>query len=189
MGALVTVTGPTSEPITLAEARAQCSVSHTLDDARIAALILDAREWAQGYARRAFMEQTLDYFLHEFPQEIRLPTGPVQSISSISYYPEAPTSPEGRVTLGAEYYDADLVSVVPTIYQAEGYEWPSTYERSNAVVVRFVAGYSVGHPDLLNVRQAMLLHVEAHYDRDPATMDLLMSAAERKLDALRIVSF
>lgn len=189
MGALVTVTGPTSEPMTLAEARSQCSLSHTLDDARLAGLILDAREWAQGYTRRAFMEQTFDYFLHEFPQEIRLPIGPVQSITSIQYYPTTPTSPVGRLTLGAEYYDADLVSMVPTIYQAEGYEWPSTYERTNAVVVRFVAGYTAQHPDLLTARQAMLLHVEAHYDRDPASFDSLMAAAERKLDALRVVTF
>jgi uncharacterized phiE125 gp8 family phage protein len=189
VGALALVTGPTSEPITLAEARAQCSLAHTLDDARLAALILDAREWAQGYTRRAFHEQTLDYFLHDFPQEIRLPIGPVQSVTSISYYPTSPTSPVGRLTLGAEYYDADLVSLVPTIYQSEGYEWPSTYERANAVVVRFVAGYAAGHPDLLTARQAMLLHVEAHYDRDPASLELLMAAAERKLDALRVVTF
>jgi uncharacterized phiE125 gp8 family phage protein len=189
VGALVAVIGPTAEPITLAEARSQCSLSHTLDDARLAGLILDAREWAQGYTRRAFMEQTFDYFMHEFPLKIRLPIGPVQSVTSVAYYPESPTSPEGRVTLSAAYYVADLESVVPTIYLADGYEWPSTFERPNAVVARFVAGYDVNHPDLLTVRQAMLLHVEAHYDRDPASFDLLMQAAERKLDALRVVTF
>lgn len=189
MGALVVVSGPRQEPITLDEAKSQCSVTHALDDARLTALISDAREWAQGYTRRAFMQQTFDYFMHEFPMQIRLPIGPVQSITSISYYPTTPTSPAGRLTLGTEYYDADLASVVPTIYQAEGYEWPSTFERSNAVAVRFVAGYVRGHPDLFVVRQAMLLHVEAHYDRDTDSFDLLMGAAERKLDALRVVSF
>ena len=189
MGALALVTGPTSEPITLAEARSQCSLSHTLDDGRLAGLILDAREWAQGYTRRAFMQQTFDYFLHDFPTQIELPIGPVQSVTSVAYYPESPTSPEGRQTLSPAYYVADLESVVPTIYLADGYEWPSTYDRPNAVVVRFVAGYDVNHPDLLTVRQAMLLHVEAHYDRDPVSFELLMGAAERKLDALRVVSF
>lgn len=189
MGALAVVTGPTSEPITLAEARSQCNLSHTLDDARLSGLILDAREWAQGYTRRAFMEQTFDYWLHVFPLEIRLPIGPVQSVTSVAYYPESPASPDVPSTLSAAHYVADLVSLVPTIYLADGYEWPSTRARPNAVSVRFVAGYTASHPDLLTVRQAMLLHVEAHYDRDPAAFDLLMTAAERKLDALRVVTF
>jgi uncharacterized phiE125 gp8 family phage protein len=189
VGALALVTGPTSEPITLAEARSQCNLSHTLDDARLTGLILDAREWAQGYTRRAFEAQTFDYWLHEFPLEIRLPIGPVQSVTSIKYYPESPTSPDVAQTLSAAYYVPDLVSLVPTIYLADGYEWPGTFARPNAVAVRFVAGYAANHPDLLTVRQAMLLHVEAHYDRDPDGFELLIGAAERKLDALRVVTF
>jgi uncharacterized phiE125 gp8 family phage protein len=185
VAALAVVVGPTSEPITLAEARSQCNVSHVLDDARLAGLILDAREWAQGYTRRAFMAQTFDYYLHGFPSEIRLPIGPVQSVTSITYYDAA----NALQTLAAAYYTADLVSVVPTIYPSYGYEWPDTYTRPNAVIVRLVAGYSDNHPDLLTVRQAMLLHVEAHYDRDATGFDLLMTAAERKLDALRVVTF
>jgi len=185
MGGLTLVTGPTAEPITLAEARSQCSLSHTLDDARLAGLILDAREWAQGYTRRAFETQTFDFWLHDFPLEIRLPIGPVQSITSILYYDTSNV----QQTLAPATYDADLVSAVPMIYLADGYEWPDTYERTNAVVVRFVAGYTANHPDLLTVRQAMLMHVEAHYDRDPASFDLLMKAAENKLDALRVVTF
>lgn len=189
MGALALVTGPTSEPITLAEARAQCSLTHRLDDARLTSLITDAREWAQGYTRRAFIEQTFEYFLHDFPHEIRLPIGPVKSVTWVKYYPPTPTSPDVRQTLPAEYYAPDLVSVVPTIYQADGYDWPDVFCRPNAVSVRFVAGYATGHPDLATVKQAMLLHVEAHYDRDPASFDLLLGAAERKLDALRVVTF
>ena len=189
MGALALVTGPRSEPIKLADVRAQCSLTHTLDDARLTALIADAREWAQGYTRRAFIEQTFDYFLHDFPASIRLPIGPVKSVTWVKYYPISPASPDIPQTLPPAYYDADLVSVVPTIYQADGYDWPSTFSRANAVSVRFVAGYANGHPDLLTVRQAMLLHVEAHYDRDPDSFDLLMSAAERKLDAIRVVTF
>jgi hypothetical protein len=110
-------------------------------------------------------------------------------MTSVAYYPESPASPDVRQALPAVNYMADLESVVPTIYLADGYEWPSVRDRPNAVAVRFVAGYPANHPDLLTVRQAMLLHVEAHYDRDPASFDLLMGAAERKLDALRVVTF
>jgi len=50
-----------------------------------------------------------------------------------------------------------------------------------------VAGYAADHPDLLTVRAAMLMHVEAHYDRDTDNFDSLMKAAESLLGPLRII--
>jgi uncharacterized phiE125 gp8 family phage protein len=182
MGTLTLVTGPTAEPITLAEARAQCRVDHAIDDAVLAALILDARGWAQGYTRRNFISQTWDYSLHGFPMVIELPVGPVTSITSISYYDT------NNAAQTFTNYDADLKGAVPRIQPADGYEWPDTYSRYNAVTVRFVTGYAVNHPDLFTIRAAMLLHVEAHYDREADNFRNLMAAAESKLDALRVVS-
>ena len=51
-------------------------------------------------------------------------------------------------------------------------------------------GYLSGfhnHPDLLSIRQAMLMHVEAHYDREATNFDNLMKAAESLLGQLRII--
>jgi phage conserved hypothetical protein, phiE125 gp8 family len=183
VGSLAIAVKPTAELVSLAEARAQCRVTHSLDDAQLAGLITDAREWAQGYTRRLFMPQTWDYRLHCFTNAIALPVGPVQSISSITYYDTSNV----QQTLSAEAYDADLYSAVPTIRAADGYSWPSTYSRYNAVTVRFVGGYATGHPDLLNAKQGMLLYIEAHYDRDERTFETLVTAAERKLDPLRVL--
>jgi uncharacterized phiE125 gp8 family phage protein len=183
MGALTLVTGPTAEPITLAEAREQCRINHAIDDGVLARLILDAREWAQGYTRRNFMAQTWDYSLHAFPIVIELPIGPVTSVTSISYYD---TSNALRTFAN---FDANLKGAVPRICAADGYEWPDTYSRYNAVTVRFVTGYPANHPDLFTIRAAMLLHVEAHYDRDKDNMASLMQTAENKLDTLRVVNF
>lgn len=177
------VTAPTAEPITLAEARAQCRVTHELDDAQFAALILSAREWAQGLTRRAFMTQTWEYSLQYFPAEIELPMFPVQSITSVKYVDTAGATQ----TLSSSAYEADLISDVPRIRAASGYTWPSIKSVYNAVTVRFVAGYADSHPDLLTVRAAMLLHVEAHYDREATNFDNLMKAAESLLGPLRII--
>lgn len=182
MGALVVVTAPTVEPITLAEARAQCRITHGMDDGLLAGLILEAREWAHSCTRRVLCETTYDYYLHDFERVIRLPVGPVSAITSIQYYDTL----NALQTLPEAQYDADLRSLAPMIYQASGYEWPDVYDRTNAVVVRFVAGYADHHPDLLQARQAMLLYIEASYDRDPQSYDMLMQAAERKLSPLRM---
>lgn len=177
------ITAPVAEPITLAETRAHCRVTHELDDAQLAGLILSAREWAQGFTRRVFMAQTWEYTLAGFPSEIELPMFPVQSITSVKYVDTAGVTQ----TLSGSAYESDLVSLVPRIRAASGYAWPSTKYVYNAVTVRFVTGYADNHPDLLAVRAAMLLHVEAHYDRDAANFDNLMKAAESLLGPLRII--
>jgi uncharacterized phiE125 gp8 family phage protein len=183
VGALTLVSGPTAEPITLAEARKQCRIDHAIDDGVLAGLILDAREWAQGYTRRNFIAQTWDYSLNTFPLVIELPIGPVTSITSISYYDT------NNALQTFANYDANLKVAVPLICPADGYEWPDTYSRYNAVTVRFVTGYAENHPDLFTIRAAMLLHVEAHYDREKDNMASLLSTAEKKLDTLRVVNF
>ena len=177
------ITAPTAEPITLGEARAQCRVTHELDDAAFAALILSAREWAQGFTRRTFMTQTWEYTLQGFPSEIELPFFPVQSITSVKYVDTVGATQ----TLSGSAYESDLVSVVSRIRAAAGYAWPSTKYVYNAVTVRLVAGYADNHPDLLTVRAAMLMHVEAHYDREATNFDNLMKAAESLLGQLRII--
>ena len=184
MGTLAVITAPTSEPITLAQARDQVRVDDADSDAKLASLILAAREWAQGETRRVFVTQTLELYLDEFPAwEIILPVGPVQSITSITYYDGS----NALQTLAAARYDANLKSNPPRISPAYGYDWPDTYDRHNAVIIRFVAGYSADHADLFAVREAMLHHIEAHYDRDDRNYDALMRMAEGFLAPLRTV--
>jgi len=61
-------------------------------------------------------------------------------------------------------------------------DWPTVYNKADAVAIRFVSGYgSEPHSVPFTFRQAMLLHVEAYYDRDPATM---MKIIERAKDLL-----
>jgi uncharacterized phiE125 gp8 family phage protein len=129
------------------------------------------------------MAQTWDYYLHEFPSVIDLPLSPVTSVASVKYYDE------GGVlqTVSSSNYDADLKSLVPTITPVSGYAWPSTAQKPNAVVVQFVAGYAANHPDLLTVREAMLMHIQAHYDRDPDDAKYLIESAEALLAPLRVV--
>ena len=177
------VTPSTAEAITLAEARFQCKVTHALQDVQIANLIFAAREWGQWFSGRVFTAQTWDYFLHEFPSVIELPLAPVQAITSIKYFDRSGV----EQTLSATNYEADLSSVVQRIRPASGYSWPDHDDRYNAVTVRFVAGYANGHPDLLTIRQAMLLHVEANFD--PEMYDTNMKRAESLLWPLKMPGF
>lgn len=64
---LALVLAPTSEPVTLAEARDQCRITGSDSDALLARFLLDARQYAEGYTRRVFMTQTWDAFFRHWP--------------------------------------------------------------------------------------------------------------------------
>lgn len=176
------VTAPASEPITTAEAKAHCRVDVSTDDTLIGSLIQAAREWAEGFANLKIVSQTWDYTLDAFPACIDLPFGPVSSITSVKYYDTANV----QQTLSSSAYDYNLAESVVRILPAYGYTWPSTYDRAGSVVVRFVVGYST-IPE--RIKAAIKLHVEAHYDRDPQSMNQQIEASEALLRPLRTLSF
>lgn len=176
---LTPITPPSTEPVLLDEARSQCRVDDYDSDGQLAGLILSAREWAQDFTGRVIVTQTWEMSLDTFPSVIDLPLAPVQSITSIKY-----TDPAGaEQTLDPSAYEADLLSQPARIRPVDA--WPSIDDAYNAVRVRFVVGYAPEHPDWHRFRTAILLHVEAHYDRDPTTMPILIAAAENMLWPLR----
>lgn len=181
MGLAIAI-APASEPITLTEAKAHCRVDVSTDDTLIGALIQSAREWAEGFANLRIVAQTWDYTLDGFPACIDLPFGPVTSITHVKYYDTA----NALQTLASAAYDYSLAAPVVRILPAYGYTWPSTYERQGAVSIRFAAGYTTV-PE--RIKAAVKLHVEAHYDRDPATSGKLLASAEALLWPLRTLSF
>ena len=173
---------PASEPVTLTEVKAHLRVDASTDDTLLGVLITAAREWAEGFANIRIVSQSWDYTLDAFPHCIELPFGPVTAIGSVKYYDQTNT----LQTLSSSAYDYNLAEPVVTIREAYGYAWPSTYERAGAVVVRFTAGYSTV-PE--RIKSAIKLHVEAHFDRDPAGMTRQLEAAEALLRPLRTLSF
>lgn len=148
--ALFVVTDVTTEPLTLAEAKAHCRVDVSDDDTLITALIEAARQTAETYTHRAIPAQTWDLKLDSFYDRdfyadgsIWLPKPPVSSVTSVTYLDGAGDSQTWTATTG-------WLSDLPTgpwarrarIYPAYGVSWPTTYRQTNAIAIRFVAGYT-----------------------------------------------
>ncbi len=141
-GHLIQVSAPEVEPITTAEAKAHLNITYASQDDYISALIIAARQQIagrDGWLGRCLVQETYDLKLDGFPGVIEIPMAPLRSVSSISYL----DSNGGQQTLAPSLYSVFGVDAAmgggirPAINQS----WPTTYGVSEAVTVRFVAGY------------------------------------------------
>lgn len=84
----ILLTGPASEPITLAEAKAFLRVEHTDDDDVIAALIAGSRIHVEAATRRALITQTWRVVRDAWPTDGRLALAPapLREVSAARVY-------------------------------------------------------------------------------------------------------
>lgn len=158
--ALTLVTAPTSEPVSLAEAKEHLRVTATDEDALITSLVGSAKESAETITGRALITQTWDLSLDSFPQVIDIPKPPLVSVTSITYIDTAGATQ----TLASTEYTVDTKSEPGRIVPAYGKSWPSTRDIVNAVTVRFVAGYGNATAVPKSIKQGMLMHIEHMFD-------------------------
>ena len=152
---LTRIAPPTEYPVSLAEARAQCRVTHTEQDPLILGLVAAATDYLDGYSGvfgRALVTQTWQMVSRSFPTE--MPFGPVQSISSIQYR----DTDDVLQTLDAAEY-----RLVGSILEPVN-SWPPVSVRQDAVTVNFVAGYGDASSVPEDVRSAILVLVCLLYD-------------------------
>lgn len=154
------VVAPGAEPITIAEARAQCRVDGTADDAVLTILIRAAREAAEHELGRALITQTRELVVDAFPEACVLRGAPVQSIVSVKYLDTNGT--EQTLNLADTLLDKD--SEPGYLVPAYGKAWPDTYPVPNAVRVRFLCGYGDESTDVPeSIRHWMLIAIATWY--------------------------
>jgi uncharacterized phiE125 gp8 family phage protein len=132
------ITAPVLEPVDLESMRKELRVTNTSEDDLIVSKIKTARHMAEKFTESKFYTQTWEYYLECFPKddELLIPHPPLQSITSIKYYDSANVlqtwdAVNYRVNTGSQPGSVEYVS-----------SWPATYYRSEAIVIKFVCGYS-----------------------------------------------
>jgi len=169
-GRLKLITAPTSEPITLIEARAHLRIDATgsplshPEDTKINSLIKAARQHLDGrygMLARQLMPATWELILDEFPSnEIRIPLPPLVSVTSVKY-----DDIKGvEQTVNVNDYVLDIVSEPGWITPVSTVSWPSTMETLNAVRVRFLAGYANAASIPETIKEAMLLLIGTWFE-------------------------
>ena len=165
----VEVTPPASEPVTTAEFKAWSRITTSADDTLILALIATAREWAEAYTDRSFINTTYDYSLNSFAGIIRLPRSPLSSITSVKYVDTAGTTQ----TLSSSVYRVDTAREPGSVTLEYGQTWPSVRSVTNNVIVRFVAGYGATATSVPERVKSAIKHYAADmYEHREAVLEM-----------------
>lgn len=98
---------PSEQPVTLADVKAWCKVTHTADDAIFTALIAAAAQKAELFTNRVFIERTFTGFfaglecsIDERGLYLALRRGPLLSVATIEV-----TVDDAQVTISADDYN------------------------------------------------------------------------------------
>lgn len=168
--ALRVVTPPVLEPVSLAEAKQQCRVDPAQrdEDLLIAGYIAAARDYCEGLDWRAYLTQTIELWLDDWPDGdvLKLPRPPLQSVSSITYYDTG----DAATTLPTSVYFVDTISQPGRVCLRNGQAWPSATLRDyNAICITYVAGWTT--PDLVpeKIKQALRLVIGHYYENREST--------------------
>lgn len=155
---------PAIEPVTLDEAKLHLRVDNDDENTLIEALIKAAREYAEVFQNRAYITQTWELWLDNWPKwaeypYFRLPRSPLQTVESIKYYDS-----DGGEHVVTDYIVDDIsepARVIPA-----GDSWPNvSLRKANGIAITFKAGYGDDAASVpASIKQALLLLVGHWYE-------------------------
>lgn len=161
--ALVLVSAPASLPVSVQEAKEQMRVEHSDDDALIDRLINAAVSFvdATGVLGKAIITQTWGQWVKPNPGMVRLAMGPVQTVTAVEYY----NTSNILTTDVLENYEWIGPPTFKKIKPREGFTWPNTYDRPDAIRVQYQAGFGDAPSDVPEViRHALMMLVSNWYE-------------------------
>lgn len=167
---LTLVTGPTSEPLTVQQAKDHLRLDTDDDDSLLAELIRTARTWVEGQTRRGILTQTWDFSIdggwpyYNATPYIQLPINPVASVTSITYVDGSSPNP----TLAASDYTVAARTYGSYIVPAYGSTWPTPRDVPDAIVVRFIVGESTCPKPLEHAMKLLVTHM--YENREPVNV-------------------
>lgn len=176
---LIEVTAPAAEPVTLAEAKAQCRIdtSDAASDAFVTGLIVAARRMVEAYLHRRLITQTVEFRRSGLGAAIALPIAPVQAVASITYLDLTGS----EQTLAADQFRLDRSCLPYRLVPAYGVTWPAVLGDVDTVGVRLTVGYGDAGSDVPADIKAALLMMIAHLNENREASAIGISVTELPL--------
>ena len=132
-------TPPSSEPVSLAEAKNFLRITDADDDALIISLILAVRQKAETWTRRLLITQTWTLWQDSIPEgfTLSIPHSPLQSVIRIQSYDLA----NAVSIFDSASYLVDSSSTPGRVALNDAQSLSTALRRINALEVEFVAGF------------------------------------------------
>lgn len=175
------ITGRTSNILTIEEAQNHLRVDSDSDISYVEGLIYAAENYLNEISSRSYVAETFDYYLADFNGWIYLPLAPIAEITHVKYYDGADV--EQTMVLGTDFYQ-DIISEPGYIRPLEN--WPTVYDKPNAVVIRIVTGAE--SPEIIpqEYKQAALLMIGEMYEQREDKVKRFPTAVQRLITNLRL---
>lgn len=156
----ILLTPPTSEPVTLAVAKAHLRIGHGDDDQAILGLIAAARRVAEARTGLCLITQAWLCLFDAWPEDltVRLPVAPLTAVTEVAVF-----AADGvKTVLAPALYVADLASRPPRLAPVNS-GWPMPGRALNGIGITVTAGFGTAPEQVPEpLRQAVLLLV-AHW--------------------------
>lgn len=182
--ALELLEAPATTPVTAAEVKEQLRIEHTDDDALIARLINVAVAYTdvQGALGHAMITQKWGQWVDGTPpQTVKLLLGPLIAVTAVKYYDTSGTLQTDTLS-NYEIFGTEFSS---TIGPKEGFAWPVTQDRPDAIRIEYTIGYGSASTDIPEtLRHALMMLIGHWYDNRETTMMDELSNVPYGFDAL-----
>ena len=165
---LIRLTQPTVEPVSIAEAKAQCRIDDTGEDLLLMATYISAaREWAESYTRRTFIHTQWQLRTDSFPFEFRLPFPPMATATgytavAVTYTSSIVGGVGTVVTLPTDQYRVDREQTPGGIRPLYGQSWPGYINDRNAVTATWWGGYGEDGTKIPKAVKPAIMMLVAH---------------------------
>lgn len=172
LGRIISVAVPSvSDPVSLEQIKAHLRVTSTADDGILTAYLGAAVASLDvgGELGAAISVQTIDESLQSTTRDVWLSVAPARDLVSVTYYDTDNALQTAPLRDFALYKSADKAFV-------RSDNWPATYDRPDAVAIRYTAGHDTAPADLCH---AIKLIVGHWYENRSDTSELTLKEIPR----------
>lgn len=175
------ISGPTIEPVTLADVKAHLRLDTPDEDALLQAAIVAARVHIEAVTRRCLIRQLWRIYRDDWPEgrAVPIPLAPIIAVNAVTFYDIAGVAR----SWGPENWRLDL-SAQPARLVAKMRPAAALYD--NGIEIDVLVGYGVSSIDVpAPLRQAVMVLVAAWYEaRGMVGHDFAGAVAPPGFDAL-----
>lgn len=171
----ITIDAPAAEPLELAAVKEflRIDADDTTFDTELIGYIAGVRDDAEAISGTRLITQTVELRADSFADLLRLPIGPVQSVTGFTYLDAAGV--EQTLVAGADFelFGAVLQQGLRPVF---GATWPAGAMRASSIVIDAVVGYGPTGADLpQSLYIALLRAVRGLRDDKPISLEHLLN--------------